>query len=373
MTGNDSDSTDSTSKPDTGATPPASTRHTVRQAAMTRLRAHNRMAGAIALIAVAAAIGAAYAVGGSPIDAHLASSTNAKSAVSLAGNGSDVAVAMPAATAAGVQEQTKNGSVLAPAAAATAASDGTSSTAGQDQALTASEATQIVKTGQMTLEVNDIAAALAKAQSAISGLGGSVDSSSRSGTGDQATASITFRVPVGKWDTALSDLHKIGTKVLSEQTGASDVTGQVVDLNARLDNLRTTEAALQAIMGRAVAIADVIAVENQLSNVQGQIEELTAEIAHLKDQAAMSTVTVTFQLPAQTVTTQATQGWTLGSQVDQAGAALVRIGQGLATIGVWCLIVVLPLAAVALVLFGILAVARRIFGRARRRSPAIGA
>lgn len=373
MTGNASDSTDNTTKPETGATPPPTVRHSIRHAAFSWLRAHNRMAGAIALVAVAAAIGAAYVVGGSPTDAHLASSANTRSTALLAGNVSDGAVAMPAATAAGVQEQTKNGAILAPAAAATAASDGTSSTTGQDQALTAAETTQIVKTGQMTLEVSDIDAALAKAQSAISGLGGSVDSSSRDGTGDQATASITFRVPVAKWDAALSDLHKIGTKVLAEQTGASDVTGQVVDLNARLANLRTTEAALQSIMGRSVAIADVIAVETQLSNVQGQIEVLTAEIANLKDQAAMSTVTVTFQLPAQTVTTQATQGWTLGSQIDQAGAALVRIGQGLATIGVWSLIVVLPLAAVALILFGILALARRIFGRSRRRSPAIGA
>jgi hypothetical protein len=282
----------------------------------------------------------------------------------------------PAATAAGVPEPGKNLAAATPQTgpvARGAGVAGTTSTTAQDPALTAAAAVQIVKTGQMTLEVNDIDAALTKAQTTISALGGYVDSSSRDGTGDQATASITFRVPVAKWDTALSSLHKIGTKVLSEQTGSSDVTAQVVDLNARLTNLKTTEAALQAIMGRAVAIADVIAVETQLSNVQGQIEEITAEINQLKDQAAMSTVTVVFQLPAQTVTTQATQDWTLGGQIDQAGAALVRIGQGLATIGVWILIVVLPLLLAVFVLFGILALGRRIFGRGRRRDAAAGA
>jgi hypothetical protein len=373
VTGNDSDATDNTPQPETEGTPPADAHRSIRQATVAELRAHGRIARVLALVAVAAVIGAAYVAGGSPSAAdHTVMDATEQSAV-LAGGNAAVAAPVPAATAATLGAPTKNGAILAPAAAATTAVDGTSSTTGQDQALAAADASQIVKTGQMTLEVTDIDAALTKAQSAISGLGGSVDSSSRDGTGDQATASITFRVPVGKWDSALSALHKIGTKVLSEQTGASDVTGQVVDLNARLDNLRTTEAALQSIMGRAVAIADVIAVENQLSNVQGQIEELTAQIAHLKDQAAMSTVTVAFQLPAQTVTTQATQDWTLGSQVDQAGAALVRIGQGLATMGVWCLIVVLPLAGAALALFLILALARRIFGRARRRSAAIEA
>jgi len=132
-------------------------------------------------------------------------------------------------------------------------------------------------------------------------------------------------------------------RFLSEQTGSSDVTAQVVDLNARLTNLRPPRPPCRRSLGRAIAIADVIAVETQLSNVQGQIEEITAEINQLKNQAAMSTLTVTFQLPAQTVTTQATQDWTIGNQIDQSRRGAVRIGQGLATIGVWILIVVLPL------------------------------
>jgi hypothetical protein len=171
---------------------------------------------------------------------------------------------------------------------------------------------------------------------------------------------------VAKWDAALPALRKVGSKVLDEQTGSTDVTSQVIDLNARIDNLKTTEAALQAIMARATAIPDVIAVETQLSDTQGQIEQLTAQRDHLANQAAMSTLTVTFQLPQKTVTTQATQDWTLGNQVDEAGAALVRIGQGLATIVVWIAIVVLPIGLAALLLFGIAKLTRRILGRGNR-------
>jgi len=121
-------------------------------------------------------------------------------------------------------------------------------------------------------------------------------------------------------------------------------------------------------MARATAIPDVIAVETQLSDTQGQIEQLTAQRDHLADLAAMSTLTVTFQLPAKTVTTQATQDWTLGSQVDEAGAALVRIGQGLATIGVWIVLVVFPLGLAALILIGVAKLTRRIVGRGGRRA-----
>jgi hypothetical protein len=240
----------------------------------------------------------------------------------------------------------------------------------QDQLLAPLDSTFIVKTGQLSLEVTDLDKAVTQAQSAIAGLGGSVSSSNRSGTGDFAAASVTYRVPVGRWDDALTALRKVGSKTLSEQTDTSDVSSQVVDLDARLDNLKTTESALQAIMAKAVAIPDVIAVENQLSQTQGQIEQLTAQRDHLKDQAAMSTLTVTFQLPGKTVTSKATQDWTLGSQVDEAAAALVRIGQGLATMGVWALVVVLPIGFGLLVLLALFALVRRILGRGRNRSAA---
>jgi hypothetical protein len=89
-----------------------------------------------------------------------------------------------------------------------------------------------------------------------------------------------------------------------------------------------------------------------------------------RNPAAMSTLTVTFQMPAKTVTTQATNDWTLGNQIDQAGAALVRIGQGLATMVVWIAIVVVPLGLAALFLLGIWKLTRRILGRGRSSTAA---
>jgi hypothetical protein len=286
-------------------------------------------------------------------------------------------------TSVSLQEAYSNGRLAQPFAAATAApalaAGGIAKVGGQnppvepgqqDQAVVPLDAALIVKTGQLSLEVTDLDKAVAQAQSAIVGLGGSVSSSNRSGSGDYAAASVTYRVPVERWDNALDSLRKIGSKTLSEQTDTSDVSSQVIDLNARLDNLKTTESALQAIMAKAVAIPDVIAVENQLSQTQGQIEQLTAQRDHLKNQAAMSTLTVIFQLPGKTVTTQATQDWTLGSQVDEAAAALVRIGQGLATMGVWALVVVLPIGFGLLVLLALFALTRRILGRGRNRGAA---
>ena len=358
MAADDINATDTSTETQGGANIPAPARRSLRRAALAQIHGHRRIARGLALIAVAAVIGAAYVAGGPPAtDAHNNLNAASSAAPEFAADRAGAAAAPAAVSQAGTG--TTNGSV------------NKESGSGQP-VLAAAESNQIIKTGQLSLEVGDIDNAVGRAGAAITGLGGSIDSSNQYGSGGDATASITFRVPAAKWDEAVSTLRAIGTKVLSLQTNSTDVTLQAVDLDARIANLEKTEAALQAIMARATAIADVIAVETQLSQVEGQIEELKAQRNHLQNQVDMSTLTVTFQLPAKTVTTQATQDWTLGSQIDQAGAALVRIGQGLVTLGVWLMIVVVPLVLALLVLFGIVWVIRRILGRGRRRDATAG-
>ena len=44
----------------------------------------------------------------------------------------------------------------------------------------------------------------------------------------------------------MRSLNGMTTKVVTEQTDAVEVTGQIVDLDARIRNLRASESALQA-------------------------------------------------------------------------------------------------------------------------------
>ena len=379
MTTGSTDQFDSNAEPDTAMDPSAGAARSIGRAATALVRRHSRVAGALGLIAATAIIAGAYVIGGPPATGADATVKPAASAAPA-----DLLARAPLTDnslsdknlqefSAATQGAAPDGSVSGGSTGASTGASGGGTVTPQDALASSIDSTQIVKTGQMSLEVSGLDTALSQAQTTVAGLGGSVDSSNRSGTDDYAMATVTFRVPVAKWDEALSDLRKIGSKVLSEQTNSSDVTGQAIDLDARITNLKTTETALQGIMARASAIPDVIAVENQLSQTQGSIEELTAQLGHLKDQAAMSTLTVTFQLPGKTVITQATQDWTLSGQIDQAGAALVRIGQGLATAGVWIVVVVVPLGLALLVLLGIVVIFRRVAGRESRKDAVAGA
>lgn len=224
----------------------------------------------------------------------------------------------------------------------------------------------IVRTGSISIEVPKIDPAMLAVRTAITGMGGYISDSDRSNSGDEDTASVTYRVPVDRWQDAVDAVEKIASKVDSAKSNAVEVTGQVLDLGARIDNLQATEHALQAIMSQATRITDILAVESQLSDVQGQIEQLTTQQAHLKDQAALATLSVLFALPPTEAVVQASRGWDPGAQLDQASAALLSLGQALASAGIWLVIVGIPVAILVLIVGG---VAWLVVRRVRRDRP----
>ena len=185
----------------------------------------------------------------------------------------------------------------------------------------------------MQLDVRDVPQAVATARTLIRGMGGYVGASNTANDGDQPIAQITYRIPVERWEDALAalrDLNGQTTKVVVEQTEAVEVTGQIVDLEARIRNLRASESALQGIAAKAVKISDVLEVQQQLTDVRGQIEVLTAELVDLANRADLATLTVTFGVPVVAVEV-AQQGWDPTTVVDEASASLVGVLQGLAT------------------------------------------
>jgi Domain of unknown function (DUF4349) len=229
----------------------------------------------------------------------------------------------------------------------------------------------VIKTGTLALQVGSIDDSLSAANAKIAALGGYVAGSQRSGDGESAVASITYRIPAARWDEALAALHGLAKKILNEDTQTQEVTGQVLDLGARITNLQATERALQAIMDRAVKISDVLDVQTQLTEVRGQIEQLETQKAHLEEQSAYGTLTVTFGLETVAVV-EAQKGWDPGAEVDRATATLVQVGQALAAAAIWFGILWLPiLLGLGVLAVVVLVVVRRVRrGRPHGTGPA---
>jgi hypothetical protein len=210
----------------------------------------------------------------------------------------------------------------------------------------------IVYSGSISVEVGDLERALAEAEQLIVGLGGRVSATQRFTEqppiepyyelqrmpadvapsiyplpGARPSAIVTYRLPASHFASAVAALQRLGT-VLSLNTGSHEVTEQVRDIEARLRNARATEAALLELMTKAVDVEDILAVQERLGAVRGEIEQLVAEERYLRGQADEATLSVTFSLPYQAAVEQQ-RGWSIDAELDRALAVVGGIFVGL--------------------------------------------
>jgi Domain of unknown function (DUF4349) len=211
----------------------------------------------------------------------------------------------------------------------------------------------IIRTGKVEIEVTDLAAAVAAARTRILAVGGYVSASDESTSGDNATAMAVYRIPADRWDAALDGIRGLATKVQQLQVETEAVTSQVVDLGARITNLRASEAALQKIMAQATKISDVLDVQGELTKVREEIERLVAEKTLLEERAAFGTLTVVYNLPATPATEEVRRGWDPAVDADRATGTLISLGQAAASTAIWLGIVGLPLAIVVAIVVGL--------------------
>ena len=166
----------------------------------------------------------------------------------------------------------------------------------------------IVRTSNITLMVSDVSTALDKIAKLAEDSQGFVVSSNQWKDNGALLGTITIRVPAGEFDNAMSTLRGMADEVTSENTSAQDVTEEYTDLNSTLTNLQATEAQLLEIMKKAVTVDDILAVQNQLTNIQGQIETTKGRMKYLEQTSATSLISVSLTQSKLTVNLTASNG-----------------------------------------------------------------
>ena len=154
---------------------------------------------------------------------------------------------------------------------------------------------QLIRTGTLELTVDDADEAESEIRSLTSERGGYIAGSEREvhtrENDSWVVAQFRLRVPAEEFDTTFEDLQTHGD-VESASTDTEDVTEQLTDIEARLENLRAERDRLRDLFEDANETEDVLAVQSELSDVQEQIERLEAQQQSLQDRVAMATITV---------------------------------------------------------------------------------
>jgi len=214
---------------------------------------------------------------------------------------------------------------------------------------------RIVRTARVDLEVGKgtLDETIDRATDVVTRADGTYVGSSTSVPGEgPATGEVTFRVPVDAFEAILRELKGLGT-YRGEQSGTEDVTNQYVDLRGQLTAWRAQERVYLRLLGRARSIGDVIAVQNQLQQVQSNIERLQGQVNHLEDQSSFSTIVLNLSEPG-------AGGAQPRSRLERAWATAVSGLGVMAAAALVALVWLTPLVALAGLVLVLLRAARKL-------------
>jgi hypothetical protein len=203
----------------------------------------------------------------------------------------------------------------------------------------------LIRTGDVSLRSSDVSSVRAKIDQLVVRYGGYIASEDTSTDTDGAEVSshLEIAVPVADFNRAMEEVASFGTEI-STNTNTQDVTARVVDVDSRVRSAHDSIAQLRLLFSRATRLGDVIALENELSQREADLEALQSQQRDLVAHTTMSTISVDVTTSAKTVPVQRdkTAGFLAGIRQGWHGMVtfIVAFAHGVG--------LVLPLAGLAL-------------------------
>ena len=244
------------------------------------------------------------------------------------------------------------------AASEEAASAGLSGT--EADRLSPNDGRKIIYNASLEMETEEFDATRDKLLEAAETASAWVQSSDEGGSAEAGDRWVryTFRVPSDSYADFLNDAAAAGSVTYKSET-TEDVTADYVDLEARLESLRTQEARLLELAGQAGDLADLLAIEEQLAQVRYEIESYTGQQRVYDSLLAYSTVDVSLDEVRILTPVSGNFGSRAVTAFKESWRNFADGVQDVAIGLIYLLPALLVLAAVVLAVFAILRAARR--------------
>ncbi len=141
---------------------------------------------------------------------------------------------------------------------------------------------KLVRTMTVEAETDNMDSLLAALTEKIAALGGYVENKSTRNGGSTSTrryryADMTIRIPADRLGEFIE--HISGqTNVLSYNESADDITLRYVATQSRVTALETEQQRLLELLAKAENMADLLLIEERLTNVRTELEEVTSQM-----------------------------------------------------------------------------------------------
>lgn len=200
----------------------------------------------------------------------------------------------------------------------------------------------IIRTADMSIVVADTEAAMKTIAQMAEENGGWVVSSSVYQYSDTAmTGDIMVRVPAEGFASATEAVRGLAIEVLNETSSGQDVTEEYVDLSSRLENLESTAARVRSFLDEAKTVEEALAVNQELSRLEGEIAVIKGRMQYLSQSAAFSTISVHLT-PDEAARPVEIAGWRPEGVAKDALESLIGFLQFMVEALIWVVIFLLP-------------------------------
>jgi hypothetical protein len=181
-----------------------------------------------------------------------------------------------------------------------------------------------------------------------------------SSSGSPTSGTWTIRVPVELHDSFIAGAAKLGS-LERMAVDSKDVTEEYFDVEARINNKRVQEKRLNDLLQKSTGkLTEILTVENEISRVRGEAEQLQGRLNVISNLAALSTVNIQIVEKRETAPPPATA---FGDAIERTFSGsvdvLASIGKAIVLVGVG----IAPWMPVLAVVVGLAALLRR---KARR-------
>ena len=115
-----------------------------------------------------------------------------------------------------------------------------------------------------------------------------------------STASFVIKLPPEQIEQAIADLDAIGIRRTASQ-GTEDVTGQAVDIDARLVTAQASLDRVRKLLESATDLGQILSLESQLTERETLVEQYTAMKRAISDRVSLATLRVQLTLSPEPV------------------------------------------------------------------------
>ncbi len=162
---------------------------------------------------------------------------------------------------------------------------------------------KIIYSGNATVETTEFDQTLEKLQTLVQQAGGFIESASVSGSNydsqargyaSNRNAYYTIRIPSARFQEMMGSLSSLGNVPYSN-TYSENISSRYYDVKARLTAYETQEQRLLEMMEKAETVSDIIVIEDRLTELRWQIEDLQSTLNNWDRQVSYSSIGLSIQ------------------------------------------------------------------------------